>query len=163
MIRLHVPAVRVSYKRTMIQPNYKTNLVLLFILALLMLGCGAQKRHDRLVAKYGNLCTIDTVRITDTIIKERKIKVPEFRDSFVFVHDTTYETKEVIITKKGNTIYVHGKPREVIVHDTIPYEVKVPAAVIKEKCWWDDWWKKIAIASIIGLCVVLILRYLGFR
>lgn len=147
----------------MIQPNYKTNLILLFILALLMLGCGAQKRHDRLVAKYGNLCDIDTVRITDTIIKERRIKVPEFRDSFVFVHDTTYETKEVIIIKKGNTIYLQGKPREVIVHDTIPYEVKVPATVIKERCWWDNWWKKIAIASIIGLCVVLILRYLGFR
>lgn len=83
-----------------------------------------------MVEKHPEFITHDTVRVTDTIVKTLKVPVPEYRDSFIFKHDTTYETKEVIVYKKGEKIYLNVKPKEIIVRDTVPFEVKVPGKVV---------------------------------
>jgi hypothetical protein len=132
---------------------------LLSIVAIFaLLSCGAQKRHDSLIRKYGKLCVVDTVTVTDTIIKTRVIRVPEYKDSFIFKHDTMYETKEVYIYRKGDVIYLKTKPKEITVRDTIPIEVKVPAQVIPCDEEKESWWWKIIISAFIGFVIALVLR-----
>lgn len=110
-----------------------------------------QWKHDRLVHLYGEeLCTIDTVIVKDTIIKTIKVPVPEYRDSFIFKHDTTYETKEVIVYKKGDVVYLRVKPKVIEHRDTIPFEVKVPGPVIEKKIF--EWWYLI-VAFLIGMVI----------
>ena len=124
------------------KPKYLARLILIFILGFfamaLLNSCKAQKRHDRLVKKYGKLCVIDTITIKDTIIKEIKVPVPEYRDSFIFKHDTTYETKRVVVYKRGETIFLRVKPDTISIRDTIPFEVKVPGQVIAKE--FINWW-----------------------
>ena len=110
-----------------------------------------QLRHDRLVHLYGEeLCTIDTVIIKDTIVKTVKVPVPEYRDSFIFKHDTTYETKEVFIYKKGNVVYLRTKPKIIEYRDTIPFEVKVPGPVVEKKIF--EWWY-LLVAFLVGMVI----------
>jgi hypothetical protein len=130
-------------------------LILGFILMAMLAGCSAEARYKRLVKKHPHLVEIDTVIVHDTIIKEIKVRVPEYRDSFIFKHDTTYETKEVIVYKKGDKIYLRVKPKEIIVRDTVPFEVKVPGKVVTiEKIKWNICW----IILVVGLTAGLLIR-----
>jgi hypothetical protein len=120
------------------------------ILAAIFMGsCRTpQWKHDRLVHLYGDeLCSIDTIVIKDTIIKTVKVPVPEYRDSFIFKTDTLYETKKVIIYKKGDKIFLNVKPDTLTIRDTIPFEVKVPGQVIEKKIF--EWWW-LLLAGLIG-------------
>lgn len=122
------------------------------ILLVVAISCRTpQQKHDRLIHKYGEeLCTVDTIIVKDTIIKTVKVKVPEYRDSFIFKHDTTYETKEVFIYKKGDRVYLRVKPKLIEHRDTIPFEVKVPGPVIEKKIF--EWWY-LLVAFLIGMVI----------
>lgn len=90
----------------------------------------AKKKLDCIVKLYPELIENDTVIVRDTIIREKKILVPEYRDSFIIEHDTIIETKEVIIEKKGTQYKFITKEKEIILKDTIHHEVAVPGKVI---------------------------------
>jgi hypothetical protein len=124
----------------------------LFIMLAFLTSCGTpQRRHNRLIHKYGaDLCTFDTIVIKDTIIKTVKVPVPEYRDSFIFQYDTLYETKEVVIHKKGDVVYLRVKPKIIEYRDTIPFEVKVPGPVIEKKIF--EWWY-LLVAFLVGMVV----------
>jgi hypothetical protein len=125
------------------------------VLLILLTSCSAQDRYKRLVKKHPEFVQIDTVTVTDTIIKDVKIRVPEYKDSFIFKHDTAYETKEVIINKKGDRVWLTVKPKEIIVRDTVPFEVKVPGKVVTvEKTNYNYIW----FTLIVGLVVGFLLR-----
>lgn len=136
------------------KPKYFARLILILVLGFIAMAllnsCKAQKRHDRLIKKYGALCVIDTVIIKDTIIKEIKVPVPEYRDSFIFKHDTTYETKRVVVYKKGDRIFLRVKPDTISIRDTIPFEVKVPGQVITKE-HFNLWY--LFVAFLIGMLI----------
>jgi hypothetical protein len=131
----------------------KTALILLFFYVLILVlaaSCRSpQRRHACLVNHYGvELCSTDTVVIRDTIIKQIKVPVPEYRDSFIFKHDTTYETKRVVVYKKGDRIFLRVKPDTIQLRDTIPFEVKVPSPVITKEHF--NWWY-LVVSCLIGM------------
>jgi uncharacterized integral membrane protein len=131
------------------------SVILGFLVLALFTGCSAEQRYRCLVKNHPELVETDTVFVTDTIIREVKVRVPEYRDSFIFKHDTTYETKEVIVYKKGDKIFLNVKPKEIIVRDTVPFEVKVPGKVVTiTKTNWNLLW----IILIVGLVLGLLLK-----
>ena len=131
------------------------SVILGFLVLALFTGCSAEQRYRCLVKNHPELVETDTVFVTDTIIREVKVRVPEYRDSFIFKHDTTYETKEVIVYKKGDKIFLNVKPKEIIVRDTVPFEVKVPGKVVTiTKTNWNLLW----IILIVGLALGLLLK-----
>lgn len=126
--------------------------ILGFLVMALFTGCSAEQRYKCLIKKHPELIETDTVYVTDTIIKEIKVRVPEYRDSFIFKHDTTYETKEVIIYKKGDKVYLNVKPKEIIIRDTVPFEVKVPGKIVTvTKTNWNLLWIILIVGLILGL------------
>lgn len=130
------------------------SLLLSFLLLILFSGCSARKQFDCLVKKHPEFIQTDTVYVTDTIIREIAVKVPEYRDSFIFQHDTTYETKEVIIYKKGDKVFLNVKPKEIIVRDTVPFEVKVPGKIVTiTKTNWDITWILLILGLIAGVLI----------
>jgi hypothetical protein len=130
---------------------------LLFIVTCIaLISCGSpKKRYDKLIRKYPYLVETDTVIIKDTIIKEVKVPVPEYRDSFIIECDTFIETKKVIVYRKGNLFGVTVKPDTITYRDTIPYEVKVPGriAYIDKVNWWY-----LVISFLIGIIVSLFIK-----
>jgi hypothetical protein len=130
---------------------------LLFIVTCIaLISCGSpKKRYDKLIRKYPYLVETDTVIIRDTIIKEVKVPVPEYRDSFIIECDTFIETKKVIVYRKGNLFGVTVKPDTITYRDTIPYEVKVPGriAYIDKVNWWY-----LVISFLIGIIVSLFIK-----
>lgn len=141
--------------------NYKKAaigfLIVYSLILLLVSSCRTpQRRHACLVNKYGvELCSTDTVVIRDTIIKEIKVPVPEYRDSFIFKHDTTYETKKVIIYKKGDKVFLTVKADTIRLRDTIPFEVRVPGPVITKEHF--NWWY-LVVSCLIGIIFAYRLR-----
>ena len=129
----------------------------LFIaMCITVISCGSpKKRYDRLIRKYPYLVETDTVIVKDTIIKETKVPVPEYKDSFIITHDTVIETEKLIITRKGDFFGVTVKPDTITFRDTIPYEVKVAGRIYTKEI--INWWY-IAGAFIIGLMIALYLR-----
>lgn len=127
-------------------------LALCVLLFLGVMSCRTpQQKHDRLLRNYGeHLCTIDTITIRDTVVKTIKVPVPEYKDSFIFKHDTAYETKEVIVYKRGDKVFLTVKPKEIIVRDTVTFEVKVPGQVITKEHF--NWWY-IIVAFLLGMII----------
>lgn len=129
----------------------KTSLIGALVLLILLTSCSAQDRYKRLVKKHPEFIQTDTVTVTDTIIRDVKVRVPEYKDSFIFKHDTAYETKEVIITKKGDRVWLSVKPKEIIVKDTVPFEVKVPGKVVTiEKTNYNYIWITLMVGLVLG-------------
>ena len=108
------------------------------ILTILLASCSPQKRYDRLTKKYPELVERDTVEVHDTMIYERQIPVPEYRDSFIIKNDTVIETEKLIITKIKDQFHVVVKADTINLKDTIVRTVKVPGKVIREKT--TNWW-----------------------
>lgn len=132
----------------------KTSLIGALVLLILLTSCSAQDRYRSLVKKHPEFVQVDTVTVTDTIVRELKVRVPEYKDSFIFKTDTTYETKEVYIYKKGERVYLTVKPKEILVRDTIPFEVKVPGKVVTvEKYKWNICWIFLVAGMVIGLII----------
>lgn len=130
----------------------------LFIIAMCItvISCGTpKKRYDRLVNKYPYLVETDTVFVRDTIIKEVKVSVPEYRDSFIIICDTIIETKKLIIEKKGNFFGVTVKPDTITYRDTIPYEVKVPGRIHTKTV--INWWY-LVISFLIGIIATIFIK-----
>jgi hypothetical protein len=49
-------------------------------MCITVISCGTpKKRYDRLIRKYPHLVETDTVIVKDTIIKEVKVPVPEYK------------------------------------------------------------------------------------
>ena len=104
------------------------------LFALTLASCWSPKqRYDRLIMKYPDLIETDTVTIKDTLVEIDTIITKEFSDSFIIEHDTFFETKKLIITKKGNYFGVKVKPDTLTFRDTISYQVKVPGKIVKIK------------------------------
>ena len=118
-------------------------------------SCSPKHRYDRLIRKYPYLIERDTVIVRDTLIKETRVPVPEYRDSFIIECDTFIETKQLIIYRKGSFFGVTVKPDTITYRDTIPYEVKVAGKVVNKEI--INWWY-IAGAFIIGMILALYLR-----
>jgi hypothetical protein len=118
-------------------------------------SCSPKHRYDRLIRKYPYLSLTDTVIVKDTIIKETKVPVPEYKDSFIIQHDTIIETEKLIITRKGDFFGITVKPDTITYRDTIPYEVKVAGKIVNKEI--INWWY-IAGAFIIGMVLALYLR-----
>lgn len=132
------------------------NATAITVICIAMLSCGSpKKRYDRLVRKYPYLVETDTVIVKDTIIKETKVPVPEFKDSFIIKHDTIIETEKLIIERKGDFFGITVKPDTITYRDTIPYEVKVAGKVHTKEI--INWWF-VGISFIIGVFVALYLR-----
>jgi hypothetical protein len=130
--------------------------ILFIVTCIALISCGSpKKRYDKLIRKYPYLVETDTVIIRDTIIKEVKVPVPEYRDSFIIECDTFIETKKVIVYRKGNLFGVTVKPDTITYRDTIPYEVKVPGriAYIDKVNWWY-----LVISFLIGIIVSLFIK-----
>jgi hypothetical protein len=130
--------------------------VIFIAMCITVISCGSpKKRYDRLIRKYPYLVETDTVIVKDTIIKETKVPVPEYRDSFIIQHDTIIETEKLIITRKGDFFGITVKPDTITYRDTIPYEVKVAGKIVNKEI--INWWY-IAGAFIIGMVLALYLR-----
>ena len=129
----------------------------LFIaMCITVISCGSpKKKYDRLIRKYPYLVETDTVIVKDTIIKETRVPVPEYKDSFIIQHDTIIETEKLIITRKGDFFGVTVKPDTITYRDTIPYEVKVAGKVVNKEV--INWWY-IAGAFLTGMVLALYLR-----
>jgi len=129
----------------------------LFIaMCITVISCGSpKKRYDRLIRKYPYLVETDTVIVKDTIIKETRVPVPEYKDSFIVTHDTIIETEKLIITRRGDFFGVTVKPDTITFRDTIPYEVKVAGKIVNKEV--INWWY-IAMSFIGGLLIALYLR-----
>ena len=102
-----------------------------FMLVTVLTGCSAEKQYRRLVRKHPELVLTDTVIVKDTIIRELKVPVPEYKDSFIITHDTIIETEKLIIHRKGDFFGVTVKPDTITYRDTLPFEVKVPGKVVE--------------------------------
>lgn len=118
----------------------------------------AQKRLERIIELYPELVERDTVVVHDTIITEKKIVVPEYRDSFVIEHDTIIETKEVIIEKIGPNYKFLVKKKEIEIRDTIFKETKVPGKVIKLEPTPRDIIIYLLSGFVVGVLVVAFIR-----
>jgi hypothetical protein len=118
--------------------SYIALFLLIFVGAIIFsafTGCRTpQQRHDHLVTRFGDMCSVDTVLVKDTIIKVNKVPVPERRDSFIITTDTIIETEMFIIERDGDRFNVTAKRDTITFRDTIPYEVKVARKIplIKE-------------------------------
>jgi hypothetical protein len=120
-------------------------------MCIAIISCGTpKKKYDRLIRKYPYLIETDTVIVKDTIIKETKVPVPEYKDSFIISHDTIIETEKLIIERRGDFFGVTIKPDTITFRDTIPYEVKVAGKVHTKKVF--IWWY-LPVAFLIGMVI----------
>lgn len=130
--------------------------VIFIAMCITVISCGTPKqKYDRLIRKYPYLAETDTVIVRDTLIKETRVPVPEYKDSFIIQHDTIIETEKLIITRKGDFFGITVKPDTITYRDTIPYEVKVAGKIVNKEV--INWWY-IASAFIIGMILALYLR-----
>jgi hypothetical protein len=129
---------------------------LITVMCIAIISCGTpKKKYDRLIRKYPYLIETDTVIVKDTIIKETKVPVPEYKDSFIISHDTIIETEKLIIERRGDFFGVTIKPDTITFRDTIPYEVKVAGKVHTKKVF--IWWY-IPVAFLIGMVIAFKFR-----
>ena len=128
----------------------------IIVTCIAIISCGSpKKRYDRLIRKYPQLVETDTVIVRDTIIREVKVPVPEYKDSFIITHDTIIETEKLIIERRGDFFGVTIKPDTITFRDTIPYEVKVPGRVYTEKS--INWWL-LVISFLIGIIATIFIK-----
>lgn len=136
--------------------EYICEMKYIVLFSLFLASCWSPKqRYDRLIMKYPDLIETDTVIIKDTLIKTYEVPVKEFSDSFIIQHDTIIETKQLIITRKGNSFGVKVKPDTIIFRDTISYQVKVPGRVFIKK-EFNPWW--LLVAFLCGMILAYRLR-----
>jgi hypothetical protein len=130
--------------------------IIFIAMCITVISCGSpKKRYDRLIRKYPYLVETDTVIVKDTIIKETRVPVPEYKDSFIITHDTIIETEKLIIERRGDFFGITIKPDTITFRDTIPYEVKVAGKIVNKEV--INWWY-IAMSFIGGLLIALYLR-----
>lgn len=126
-----------------------------FMIVTVLASCSAEKQYKRLIKKHPEFVLTDTVIVKDTVIREIKVPVLEYRDSFIIKHDTTIETKKLIIYKKGDFFGVTVKPDTITYRDTLPIEVIVPGKVVEiEKPFnYNLIWILLVIGFLLGILV----------
>ena len=128
----------------------------IIVTCIAIISCGSpKKRYDRLIKKHPYLIETDTVIVRDTIIREVKVPVPEYKDSFIITHDTIIETEKLIIERRGDFFGVTIKPDTITFRDTIPYEVKVAGKVHTETI--INWWY-LVISFLIGIIATIFIK-----
>lgn len=127
----------------------------LTILLAMLFSCSPQKRYQRLIRNHPELIEMDTIWWKDTFFLEKKIFVPEYRDSFVIQRDTLIETKRFIITKYKDKFKVVYKADTLTYKDTIMVEKPVAGKVIYvSKTNWNYIW----IFLMVGLAAGVLLN-----
>jgi hypothetical protein len=135
----------------------------ILLLAMMLGSCQiskprAKKKLDCIVNLYPELIEYDTVTVRDTIITEKKIIIPEYRDSFIIQHDTTFETKEIIVEKRGTKYKFTVKEKQIQVHDTIYKETKVAGKVVYTKPSYENIVIFVLVGFAIGVITVMFKR-----
>jgi hypothetical protein len=121
----------------------------------MLFGCSPQKRYQRLIRNHPELIEMDTIWWRDTFFLEKKIFVPEYRDSFVIQRDTLIETKRFIITKYKDKFKVVYKADTLTYKDTIMVEKPVAGKVVYvSKTNWNYIW----IFLMVGLAAGVLLN-----
>ena len=121
----------------------------------MLFSCSPQKRYQRLIKNHPELIEMDTIWWRDTFFLEKKIFVPEYRDSFVIQRDTLIETKRFIITKFKDKFKVVYKADTLTYKDTIMVEKPVAGKIVYvSKTNWNYIW----IFLILGLAVGVLLN-----
>lgn len=105
------------------------------LIALAISSCDSQKRCNRFLRNHPKCVTLDTIVYRDTFVKEIRIPVPEYRDSFIIKNDTMIETKKIVIVKFKDKFTVRIKPDTFIYRDTTRIEVKTAGRVVEKKTW----------------------------
>lgn len=127
----------------------------LVLLVAMLFGCSPQKRYQRLIRNHPELIEMDTIWWRDTFFLEKKIFVPEYRDSFVIQRDTLIETKRFIITKYKDKFKVVYKADTLTYKDTIMVEKPVAGKVVYvSKTNWNYIW----IFLMVGLAAGVLLN-----
>jgi hypothetical protein len=126
----------------------------LYIILALFVSCGPQERYNRLTQKHPWLIQRDTVTVHDTIIKEKKVIVPEYKDSFILTHDTIIETEKIIIQRYKDVTHVTVKQDTIKFVDTAYVEIKVPGKIIHTK---EINWLYILLSFVGGIIAVLLI------
>ena len=127
----------------------------LTMVVAMLFSCSPQKRYQRLIKNHPELIEMDTIWWRDTFYTEKKIFVPEYRDSFVIQRDTLIETKRFIITKFKDKFKVVYKADTLTYKDTIMVEKPVAGKIVYvSKTNWNYIW----IFLILGLAVGVLLN-----
>ncbi len=133
-------------------PSKRTILFLLIFLGTILFSCSAEKRFQRFIKKHPEFIETDTVWYRDTFFLEKKIIVPEYRDSFIIRTDTVIETKRFVITKYKDKFKVTYKADTLIVRDTLRLNVPVAGKVVYiNKTNWNYIWILLLLGMLLGL------------
>lgn len=118
------------------------------LIALAITSCDSQKKCNRFFKKHPECVKLDTITYRDTFIKQLRIPVPEYKDSFIIQCDTFIETKRLVITKFKDKYTVRIKPDTIIYRDTTRIEVKTAGRVVEKKTWN---WPLLLLAFTVGV------------
>jgi hypothetical protein len=130
--------------------NFSRFFILLSTL-LILVSCDARKRFDRIVKKHPEFIERDTTWWHDTFYFEKKVYVPEYRDSFIITKDTVIETKRFIVTKYKDMFKIICKADTLIYTDTVTVNKAVTGKVIYvSKTNWNYIWIILVIGMIVG-------------
>ncbi len=106
------------------------------IIIVFILSCSPQKRLNRLIDKYPELSTLDTIRdtvrvIVPKIVTDTFISLDSLKDTVIITKDRL-QIKTII---KDNKIYIEGECDT----DTIyqPFETIVEKVIYKTPTWWQ--------------------------
>lgn len=139
-----------SKKNKIIGPTFILMMVyilgVLLMVAIAMSSCSVEKRYNRMIKKHPELVERDTTWVHDTTILEKKIPVPEYRDSFIIKNDTVIETERLIVTKIKDKFHIVVKADTLMFRDTITKTIAVAGKVhTKKKMPW--YWLLIAFSA----------------
>jgi hypothetical protein len=103
------------------------------------------------VKKHPEFIERDTTWWHDTFYFEKKVYVPEYRDSFIITKDTVIETKRFIVTKYKDMFKIICKADTLIYTDTVTVNKAVTGKVIYvSKTNWNYIWIILVIGMIVG-------------
>ena len=122
------------------------------LIGLAIVSCNSQKRCDRFLRNHPKCVQLDTIVYRDTFIKELKIPIPEYKDSFIIQCDTFIETKRLVITKFKDKFTVRIKPDTFIYRDKTRIEVKTAGRLVEKKTWN---WTLLLLAFTTGVIVTV--------
>jgi ElaB/YqjD/DUF883 family membrane-anchored ribosome-binding protein len=124
----------------------------LTMLVAMLFSCSPQKRYQRLIKKHPELIERDTTWWHDTFYFEKKVYVPEYRDSFIITKDTVIETKRFIVTKYKDIFKIVCKADTLTYTDTVTVSKAVPGKVIYvSKTNWNYIWIILVVGLIAGV------------
>jgi hypothetical protein len=129
------------------------------LIILLLASCSPQQRFTRLVTKYPELLTQDSVVLVDTV----RVVIPEVRvDTVVKVNDLLdtifleQEQLKVKVWMKGDQVFIEGKCDTVFVDKII--ERKVPIRYYEKTAKW-----KLLLNNLLPILIIFAIVYFVYR